>query len=68
MRLKTLTSLNKDSRPFSLAVLAFRVFPSVSSLSDYSIWEVAIAFAACELIFLKYDHRLGKVDKKSLDS
>ena len=37
--LKTLTSLNKESRPFSLGDKSIWSFPSVSSLSDYSIWR-----------------------------
>ena len=37
--LKTLTSLNNESRPFSLGGNSIWSFPSVSSLSDYSIWR-----------------------------
>ena len=35
--LKTLTSLNKEVRPFFLSDNSIWSFPSVSSLSDYSI-------------------------------
>ena len=35
--LKTVTSLNKESRPFFLSDKSIWSFPSVSSLSDYSI-------------------------------
>ena len=37
--LKTLTSLNKEVRPFFLSDNSIWRFPSVSSLSDYSIWR-----------------------------
>ena len=37
--LKTLTSLNKEVRPFSLSDNSIWSFPSVSSLSDHSIWR-----------------------------
>ena len=37
--LKTLTSLNKEARPFFLGDNSIWSFPSVSSLSDYSIWR-----------------------------
>ena len=37
--LETLTSLNKESRPFFLGDNSTWSFPSVSSLSDYSIWR-----------------------------
>ena len=37
--LKTLTSLNKEVRPFFLSDNSIWSFPSVSSLSDYSIWK-----------------------------
>ena len=36
---KTLTSLNKEVRPFFLDNNSIWSFPSVSSLSDYSIWR-----------------------------
>ena len=35
--LKTLTSLNKEVRPFFLGENSIWSYPSVSSLSDYSI-------------------------------
>ena len=37
--LKTLTSLNKEVRPFFLSDNGIWSFPSVSSLSDYSSWR-----------------------------
>ena len=37
--LKTLTSLNKEVRPFLLGDNSIWSFPSFSSLSDYSIWR-----------------------------
>ena len=37
--LKTLTSLNKEVRPSFLCDTGIWSFPSVSSLSDYSIWR-----------------------------
>ena len=37
--LKTLTSLNKEVWPFFLGDNSIWSFPSVSSLSDYSIWR-----------------------------
>ena len=37
--LKTLTSLNKEVRPFFLGDNSIWSLPSVSSLSDYSIWR-----------------------------
>ena len=39
MPLKTLTSLNKEVTPFFLSDNSTWSFPSVSSLSDYSIWR-----------------------------
>ena len=38
--LKTLTSLNKEVRPFFLSDNSIWSFPSVASLSDYSIWRL----------------------------
>ena len=37
--LKTLSSLNKEVRPFFLGDTRIWSFPCVSSLSDYSIWR-----------------------------
>ena len=37
--LKTVTSLNKEVRPFFLSDNGIWSSPSVSSLSDYSIWK-----------------------------
>ena len=62
LALKTLTSLNKEVRPFFLSENSILSFPSVSSLCDYSIWEVLkaifcpaiIAFAAFQFIVPKY--------------
>ena len=39
LTLKTLTSLNKEVRPFLLGDNSIWSFPSGSSLSDYSIWR-----------------------------
>ena len=39
MTLKALTSLNKEVRPFVLGDNSIWRFPSVSLLSDYSIWR-----------------------------
>ena len=50
--LKTLTSLNKEVRPFFLGDNSIWSFPSVSSLGDYSI------------IVPKYYYRLGKMEFK----
>ena len=75
LTLKTLTSLNKESRPFFLSDNSIWSLPSVSSLSDYSIWRsegyfnlAIIAFGAFGLLVPKYYYRLGKTDKRSLDS
>ena len=38
-RLKTLTSLNKEVRPLFLSDNSIWSYPSLSSLSDYSIWR-----------------------------
>ena len=38
-QMETLTSLNKEVRPFSLGDNSIWSFPPVSSLSDYSIWR-----------------------------
>ena len=37
--LETLTSLNREVSPFFLGDISIWSFPSVSSLSDYSIWR-----------------------------
>ena len=66
--LKTLTSLNKEVRPFFLGDNGIWSFPSVSSLSEYSIWRslrfslAIMAFGACGLIVPKYCHRVGNVE------
>ena len=39
MSMKALTSLNKEVRPFFLSDDSIWGLPSVSSLSDYSIWR-----------------------------
>ena len=39
LTLKTLTSLNKEVRPFFLGDNSIWSYPSVSFLSDYSIWR-----------------------------
>ena len=65
------TSLKKESRPFFLGDNricdnSILNFPSVSSLSDYSIGGPEGYFS---LAFKAFDHyRLGKMDKRSQDS
>ena len=74
--LKTLTSLNKEVRPLFLSDNSIWSFPSFSSLSDYSIWRswrlsfsLAItAFGAFGFVVPIYYYRLGKMDKRGLDS
>ena len=39
LALKTITSLNKEVRPFFLSDNSIWSFPSASSRSDYSIWR-----------------------------
>ena len=46
--LKTLTSLNKEVRPFCLSDNSIWSFPSVSYLSDYSIWRSWRLFCPCD--------------------
>ena len=65
--LRTLTSLNKEVRPFFLSDKSIWSFPSFSSLSDYSIWRAwgyfslaIIALGAFGFIVPKYYCRLGK--------
>ena len=66
------TSLNKEVRPFFLSDNSIWSFPSVSSLSDYSIWRswlgyssLAItAFGDFQFIVPKYYYRLGKMEFK----
>ena len=48
MTLKTLTSLNKKDRPLFLCDNSIGVYPSVSSLSDYSIWRSWRLFYPCD--------------------
>ena len=48
LSLKTLTSLNKEVRPFFLGDNSIWIFPSVSSLSDYSIWRSWGLFWPCD--------------------
>ena len=45
---KTLTSLNKEVRPFFLSDNSILSLPSVSSLSDYSIWSSWRRFYPCD--------------------
>ena len=62
--------------PIQAAPWKIGSFPSVSSLSDYSIWRswigyfglAIIAFGAFGFKFPKYYYRLGQMDKRSLDS
>ena len=70
--LRTLTSLNKEVRPFFLSDTSIWSLPSVSSLSDYSIqrsWRLfylaIIAIIVFGVIVPKYYYRLGKIDKSS---
>ena len=69
--LKTLTSLSKDVRPFLLSDNSIWSYPSVSSLSDYSIsrsWRLfclaIIAFGAFQFMVPKCYYRLGKMELK----
>ena len=69
--LKTLTSLNKEVRPFFLCDNSAWSFSSVSSLSDYSIggpegyFSLAIvAFGAFQFIVPKCYYRLEKMELK----
>ena len=70
--LKTLTSLNKEVRPFFLGDNSIWSFPSVSSLSDFtafggpeSYFSLAIiAFGAFQFIVAEYYYRLGKMELK----
>ena len=66
--LKTLTSLNKEVRPFFLSDNRIWSFPSVSSLSDYSISSyfslATIAIGAFQCIIPKHYDRLGKMEFK----
>ena len=48
LSLKTLTSLNKEVRPFFLSDNSIWSLPSVSSLSDYSIWSSWRLFYPCD--------------------
>ena len=72
LSLKTLTSSKMEVRPFFLGDNRIWSFPSVSSLRDYSIWRyfglAIIAVGAFEFIVPNYFYRLGKMDKRSLDS
>ena len=72
---KTLTSLNKEPRPFFPGIVAFGVFPLLLPLAiaafrgfEGYFGLAIIAFGAFELIVPKYYCRLGKTDKSSLDS
>ena len=69
--LKTLTALNKEVRPFFLSDNSIWSYPSISSLAITAFggpegyFNLAImAF----VVFPKYYHRLGNMDKRSLDS
>ena len=70
--LKTPTSLNKEVRPFFLCDNSIWSFPSVSFLSDYSIFGgsegyfilAIIASGAFELIVPDCYYRLGKMESK----
>ena len=70
--MKALTPLNQQSRPFLLGTIAFGVYPLFLLLAitafggpeGYFILAI-IAFGAFELISYC---RLGRMDKRSLDS
>ena len=69
--LKSLTSSNKESRPFFLGDKSIWSCPSVSSLSDCSIWRsegycslAFKAFGAFEFTVPQFDYRLGKMQNK----
>ena len=73
--LRTLTSLNKEVRPFSQAIVAFGVFPLLLPLAITAFgapegyFSLAIvAFGAFEFIVPKYKYRLGKTNKRRLES
>ena len=65
-------SLNKEVRVFNLGDNSIGSFPSVSSLSDYSIWRPlaailafkTLAFGAFPFIVPTYYYRLGKMGFK----
>ena len=73
--LKTLTSLNKESRPFFQATIALGVFPLFLPLAITAFggpegyFSLAIiAFGAFGFLIPKCYYRLGNMDKRSLDS
>ena len=73
--LKTLTSLIKEIRPFSQATIAFGVFPLflllaiTASGGPEGYFSLAIrAFGAFGFRVPKCYYRLGKMDKRGLDS
>ena len=74
--LKALTSLNKKVRQLFLGDKGIWSFPSVSTLiantaveGPQGYFRVAIiAFGALQLVVPKYNYRLGRMDKRSLDS
>ena len=73
--LKTLTSLNKEVRPFFLSDNSIWSFPLFLPLAITAFggpegdFSLAIrAFRAFGFIVPKYYYRLGKMDKMSLDS
>ena len=70
---ETLTSLNKESRPFFLGDRSIWSFPSVSCLSDCSMWRSWKLLQPCDhSIWSIWVHcpqnSLGKMEKRSLDS
>ena len=67
--LKTLTSLNKEVRPFSQAIIAFGVIPLFLPLAITAFggpegcFSLAIiAFGAFQFIVPKHYYRLGKIE------
>ena len=76
--LKTLTSLNKESRPFFLDDNSIQSVPSVSSLGDKTAFggpegyfggklALRLPFGAFQFIVPKNECRLGRIDETSLD-
>ena len=73
--MKTLTSLNKEVRPFFLSDNRFGVFLLFLLLASTAFggpegyFSLAIkAFGAFGFVVPKYYYRLGKMDKRSLAS
>ena len=65
--LKALTSLNKESRHFSWAIIAFGVFALILPLAVTAFGAPEGYFSLAITAFRSYD-RLGTMEKRSLDS